>query len=115
MPNTPLHIFPIFFPKPAKLPPLRIMINFSSCLLLVHLVVMWELSGLIVSHREANGNWGSLFHFLPSYIIQNSRPANCHLLSRWYLVRLIWPWRRRRYIPPKHWLTFIRLHGVISS
>jgi hypothetical protein len=30
----------------------------------------------------------------------------CHLLSRWFVARLIFrPWRWRRYIPPKHWLT----------
>jgi hypothetical protein len=40
----------------------------------------------------------------------------CHLLSRRFLARLILrPWRRRRYIPPKHRLNFNGLHGVISQ
>jgi hypothetical protein len=37
-----------------------------------------------------------------------------HLLCRWYLARLIRPWRWMRYVPPKRRLTFNGLHGVIS-
>jgi hypothetical protein len=44
-----------------------------------------------------------------------SLQAACHLLSRWYLARLILPWRWRRYVPPKRWLTFNGLHGIISQ
>jgi hypothetical protein len=41
--------------------------------------------------------------------------AACHLLSRWFLARLIpRPWRWRRYFPPKRRLTYNGLHGVIS-
>jgi hypothetical protein len=37
-----------------------------------------------------------------------------HLLSRWFLARLIFiPCRWRPYVPPKHLLTFNWLHGVI--
>jgi hypothetical protein len=36
-----------------------------------------------------------------------------HLLWRWYLARLIRPWRWRRYIPPKRRLTFNGLQCVI--
>jgi hypothetical protein len=40
----------------------------------------------------------------------------CHLLSRWFLARLILrPWRWERYVPPKRLLTFNGLHGVISQ
>jgi hypothetical protein len=40
----------------------------------------------------------------------------CHLLSRWFLARLIlWPWRWRQYIPPKRELTFNGLHYVVSQ
>jgi hypothetical protein len=40
----------------------------------------------------------------------------CHQLSWWILARLIlWPWRWRRYVPPKRQLTFSRLHNVISQ
>jgi hypothetical protein len=35
------------------------------------------------------------------------------LLSRWYLTRLIRPWKWRLYIPPKHRLAFNGLHHVI--
>jgi hypothetical protein len=39
-----------------------------------------------------------------------------HLLSRWFLARLILrPWRWRRYVPPKRRLTLNRLHDVISK
>jgi hypothetical protein len=38
-----------------------------------------------------------------------------HLLSRWYLARLIWPWRWRRYAPPKRRLTVNGLHGIKSQ
>jgi hypothetical protein len=40
---------------------------------------------------------------------------SCHLLWRWYRSRLIRPWRRRRYVPPKRQLTFNGLHNVISQ
>jgi hypothetical protein len=69
--------------------------------------------------RRANGNWGSLFQFPPaSYIIWNFQTADywaCHLLSRWYLARLVLPWRWRRYARPNRRLTFNGLHGVISQ
>jgi hypothetical protein len=39
-----------------------------------------------------------------------------HLLSRWFLARLIFrPWKWRRYISPKRRLTLSGLHGVISK
>jgi hypothetical protein len=42
--------------------------------------------------------------------------STCHLLSRWFLARLIYrPRRWRRYVPPKHRLTFNALQGVISQ
>jgi hypothetical protein len=38
---------------------------------------------------------------------RNQQSSACHLLSRWFLARLIlWPWRWRRYIPPKYRLIF---------
>jgi hypothetical protein len=40
----------------------------------------------------------------------------CHLLSCWYLARVILrPWRRRWYDPPKRRLTFNGLHGFIAQ
>jgi hypothetical protein len=39
----------------------------------------------------------------------------CHLLSRWFLARLILgPWRRTWYVLLKRRLTFKGLHGVIA-
>jgi hypothetical protein len=38
-------------------------------------------------------------------------PASCWFLT-WLTLR---PWRWRQYVPPKRWLTFIGLHGVISQ
>jgi hypothetical protein len=41
---------------------------------------------------------------------------SCHLLSRWYLGRLLLrPWGWRRYVLPKCQLTFNGLFGVISQ
>jgi hypothetical protein len=53
---------------------------------------------------------GIALHFFFTYTY------DCYLLSRCYVARLIlWPWRRRRYVPPTHRLTFNGLHGVISQ
>jgi hypothetical protein len=49
------------------------------------------------------------------YQRDNRWQAECHLLSRWYLVRLIRPWRWRQYLLPKRQLTFSVLNGVISK
>jgi hypothetical protein len=39
-----------------------------------------------------------------------------HMLSRWFLARLILrPWRWRRYVPTNRRLTFNRLHGIMSQ
>jgi hypothetical protein len=40
-----------------------------------------------------------LLKYYTAYIIRNSLPADysvCHLLSRWYLARLIRPWKRKQ-------------------
>jgi hypothetical protein len=48
-------------------------------------------------------------------LIGGTRCSACHLLSRWFLCRLILrPWRWRRYVPPKRRLTFNGLH-IISQ
>jgi hypothetical protein len=40
----------------------------------------------------------------------------CHLLSCWFLAKLIlWPWRRRQYVSPKYQFTFNGLHDVIPQ
>jgi hypothetical protein len=42
------------------------------------------------------------------------KSSTCHLLSRWFLARLILrPWRWRRHVPLKSLLTFKGLHGII--
>jgi hypothetical protein len=40
---------------------------------------------------------------------------NGALLSRWFLAKLILPWRWKRYFPPKLRLAFNGLQGVISQ
>jgi hypothetical protein len=112
-----LTIFPYLFPRPAKTP-------FSGPHKLLFLSPIGSLGGRVTAQqfhsvpRRANGNWDPLFHFPPaSYTIRNFRPVDysaCHLLSRWYLVRLIRPWRLRQHVPPKHRLTFNVLHGTVS-
>jgi hypothetical protein len=51
---------------------------------------------------------------------QMTYPSSCqrwrHLLSRWFLVWLVFrPWRWRRCVPPKRQFIFNGLHGVISQ
>jgi hypothetical protein len=60
-------------------------------------------------------------NILPQSSVSN-KPRNIqicveayHLHSRWYLALfIVLPWRWRRYISPKHRLTFNGLHGDIS-
>jgi hypothetical protein len=48
----------------------------------------------------------SLFHFPPaSYMTQNLRLAD-YSVCRWYVGRIIWPWKWWQYVPPKHLLNF---------
>jgi hypothetical protein len=64
------YSFPRLFPRPAKPPLLRAILNSCTCLLLVRSVVVRETSGFILSHEQANGNGDPLFHFLPAYTIR---------------------------------------------
>jgi hypothetical protein len=111
-PKHTLTLFPCFFPRPAKLPHLTSIPNTHSYILLVRSVCESQ----VVSFC---GNWGPLFHFPPaSYKTQNFQLAGYsvrHLFSRSFLAQLIRPWSWRWYVPPKRWLTFNRLHGVISQ
>jgi hypothetical protein len=108
--TLPVTFFPCRLPGPAKQPLFRAILNSCTGLPLVHLVVMWEPSGFILSPRWASRNWGPILRFPPaSYMIQNFRPTDyspCHLLS---------PWRWGWYIPPKRPLSFNGLHCVISQ
>jgi hypothetical protein len=64
------YTFSRLFPRQAKLPLLRAILNSCSCLLLAYLVVMWQPSSVILYHGWANENWDPIFHFPPaSYII----------------------------------------------
>jgi hypothetical protein len=67
-------------------------------------------------------NWrfgGTYRHHLRDLIIRKARnqhEVGSKLCFAWFLVRLILrPWRWRWYIPPKRWLTFNNLHGIISQ
>jgi hypothetical protein len=52
----------------------------------------------------------------PSLESKNKPSSACHMFSRLFLARLILlSWRWRRHVPPKRWLTFNGLHGVISQ
>jgi hypothetical protein len=58
----------------------------------------------------------NFFFFLVCHISVCIDGSACHMLSRWFLARLILrPRRWRRYVPPKRRLTFNGLHGVISQ
>jgi hypothetical protein len=116
-PQHTLTLFLVFFLDKQKRP-------FSGSHKLLFLSPIGSLGGHVRAHwfhsvpQQANEDWGPLFHFPPaSYIIRNFWPANysaCHLLSSWYIDRLIRPWRWRRYVPLECRLTFNELHGVIS-
>jgi hypothetical protein len=75
----------------------------------------------LYSKQEGNGRVDLSLHWLTVGTQWNhwaiTRPASEleHLLSCWYLARLIRPWRWRRYISPKCQLTFSGLHGVTSQ
>jgi hypothetical protein len=63
----------------------------------------WPCESPAASFCPAPSQWEPIFP-LYHFIICNFRPAHystCRLLSRWYLAQLIWPWRWRRYFPPK--------------
>jgi hypothetical protein len=61
------------------------------------------------------------FEVLTPVVIDNifwdiTQSSACHLLSRWFLVRLIFRlWRWRRYVLPKSRLNFNRPHCVMSQ
>jgi hypothetical protein len=89
--------------------------------------------GSLGGHVRANGCWRfhsvlwasqwelsytlpllSCFLYNPKFWLADC--STCHVLSRWFLARLIlWPWRWKRYVPPKRGLIFNGLHGVISK
>jgi hypothetical protein len=47
---------------------------------------------------------------------RNQRASRWQVLARWFLAQLIfWPWRWKRYVPPKFRLILNWLHGVISQ
>jgi hypothetical protein len=56
-----------------------------------------------------------LFCFQHNPKFWQSHYSACHLLSRCFLSWLILrTWRGRRHVSPKRWLTFNRIHSVIS-
>jgi hypothetical protein len=47
-------------------------------------------------------------------VANSAEGSTCHLLSRWFLARLIFgPWIWRRYVLPKRLLTFNGLQGLM--
>jgi hypothetical protein len=111
-----LTLLPCLFPRPAKPPLFRAIktpVLFS--------VDLWLCESPAVSFYLMASQWelrstlplSSCFLYDPKFLTVNY--SACHLLSHSYLVRLIQPWRCRRYVPPKCWLTFSGLHGIISQ
>jgi hypothetical protein len=73
--------------------------------------IFWDIT--LFSPLEVNLRFGRT---PPSSGSKNKPSSTCHLLSRWFLARIIVrPWRRRRYVPPKRRLTPNGLHGIISQ
>jgi hypothetical protein len=71
---------------------------------------------LWASQREQTFYLPFLFCFQYNMKFRQADYSTCHLLSHWFLVWLILrPWRWRRYVPPKCWLTCNGLHSVISQ
>jgi hypothetical protein len=71
--------------------------------------VLWWSVCVWWCHIPRGNNLHEDYHLLRCDIIKV--PALC-----WFLAWLIlWPWRWTRYVPPKRWLTFSGLHGVISQ
>jgi hypothetical protein len=63
-------------------------------------------------------NWcfGGCCFLLQGLRISRNKTSACHLLSRWFLARLILlPWRWRRRVLPKRWFTFQGLHDVVPQ
>jgi hypothetical protein len=74
---------------------------FHFCLQILNSSVFWDI--MLCSPLKINWRFGRTC-------------SACHLLSWWFLVWLILgPCRWRRHVPPKRWLTFKGLHGVISQ
>jgi hypothetical protein len=70
----------------------------------------------VTRRTERNSALSSIsFLILYNPKFQPADYSACHLLLRWYLARLIKPWRWRRYVPTKSRLTLNGPHGVISQ
>jgi hypothetical protein len=48
--------------------------------------------------------------------VRKEQSSVCYQFSRWFLARhCLRSWRWRWHVPPKRWLTFNGIHGVISQ
>jgi hypothetical protein len=111
LPNTPLHFF-CPFPRLAKL--LHPKLQFLSPIGLLCDNVRGKQFHSVPWALRSTLPFPSCFLYNLKFWLDNC--SACHLLQRWYFARLIlWPWRWRRYVHPKHWLTFNILYGVISQ
>jgi hypothetical protein len=105
------------FPTLSKLSLIRVILN-SCCLISVHLVVMRE-AAVSFCHMASQQELSSILP-LPPCFLHNLKfwladCSDCHLLSHWYLIRLIFqPWTWRLHVPPKLQLTFNGQHGIMS-
>jgi hypothetical protein len=107
--------FSCLFRRPAIQPLFRVILNFSSCLILVRM----RAQRLYSLPRGASGNWGPLFHFPPaSYTILSFQPedfsalppaftlVSCSAYSNLKMEAICFSetsvdiqWTARRYIP----------------
>jgi hypothetical protein len=81
--------------------------------------ILSEEKGRLVTQGK-NRSFAYTLTFKPfydlTYRLHLQGHSACHLLSGWFLARLIFrPWRWRRYVPPKRRLKLNGLHGVISQ
>jgi hypothetical protein len=83
------------------------------------LVVMWEAAVSfcpMASQRELSSTLPLHSCYLHNLKFWLADCSDCHLLSHWYLIWLIFqPWRWRLYVPLKLQLTFSGQHGVMSQ
>jgi hypothetical protein len=93
--------------------------SFISDLYFILSIILWErtLCSPFKVKRRFGGKYRLHHQGRKISLARNQRESSSsHLLSRWFLARLILrPWRWRRYVPPKLRLTLNGLYGVISQ
>jgi hypothetical protein len=85
--------------------------------LVMQSTIFWDIKPC--SPLKVKRRFGRTYRLHPQVVIisrERYKSSVCHLLSRWFLARVILrPWSCMRYVPPKRRLTFKGIHGVISQ